>query len=68
MSVLQVVSMGFSIEDAKEALEKCSANVELAIEHLTSKLGQTEEEDVASNYSTLFPYVLRQVTFQVCFF
>lgn len=46
--------MGFSMEDAKEALEKCNANVELAIEHLTSKLGRTEE-DVASNYPTLIP-------------
>ena len=47
--------MGFSMEDAKEALEKCNANVELAIELLTSKLGRTEEEDVASNYPTLIP-------------
>ena len=40
--------MGFSMEDAKEALEKCSGNVELAIEHLTSKLGRTDD-DPASN-------------------
>ena len=38
--------MGFSMEDAKEALEKCSGNVELAIEHLTSNLGRAEDEPV----------------------
>ena len=38
--------MGFSMEDAKEALEKCSGNVELAIEHLTSNLGRAEYEPV----------------------
>lgn len=40
--------MGFSIERAKEMLEKHNGNIEMAIEELTSNLGRQDDEPIAS--------------------
>lgn len=50
--------MGFSVERAKEMLEKYNGNVDLAVEDLASNLGLPDDEPKAGNfyfeYSALF--------------
>lgn len=50
-SLAQVVSMGFSVERAKEMLEKHNGDVELAVEDLASNLGRPDDQAVASSSS-----------------
>lgn len=40
--------MGFSVERAKEMLEKHNGDVELAVEDLASNLGRPDDQAVAS--------------------
>ncbi|EFX82641.1 hypothetical protein DAPPUDRAFT_223703 [Daphnia pulex] len=46
-SLAQVISMGFSVEKAKEMLEKHNGDVERAVEELASNLGRPDDQPVA---------------------
>lgn len=49
--------MGFTIERAREMLEKHKGDIELAIEELTSVLGQSDEKpSTSSTYTTILHY------------
>lgn len=43
----QVISLGFSVESAKEMLEKHNGDVERAVEELASNLGRPDDQPVA---------------------